>query len=60
MPRKKRITREGFRPSANPDLAHWNRELGKSNAAQPHIPKPRKGTKRERKTKAIREQEREI
>ena len=50
---------EGFRPSANPEQAHWMRELGKSSAAQPHTPKPRKGTRRERERQAIRDQRRE-
>lgn len=57
--RARRITTGGFRPSANPEQAHWSRELGKSNAAQPHIPKPRKGTRRERERQAIRDQRRD-
>ena len=47
---------QGSRPSANPEQAHWMRELRKSSAAQPHTPKPRKGTRRERNLQAIREQ----
>lgn len=49
---------EGFRPSANPEQAHWMRELGKSSATQPHTPQPRKGTRAERERQAIRDQRR--
>lgn len=49
---------EGFRPIANPELAHWDRERGKSSAASPHIAAPRKGTRRERERQAIRDQQR--
>lgn len=55
---RKNIRREGFRPSANPEMAHWMRELAKSNAAGRHTPKPRKGTRRERERQAIRDQQR--
>ncbi len=57
--RRKRQTVEGFRPSANPEQAHWMRELAKSSAAQPHTPKPRKGTRRQREREAIRDQRRD-
>jgi hypothetical protein len=57
--KRKRQTVEGFRPSANPEQAHWMRELGKSNATQPHTPKPRKGTRRQREREAIRDQARD-
>ncbi|MFI9629268.1 hypothetical protein [Streptomyces sp. NPDC052042] len=57
-PRKRsRKSTEGFRPTANPEQAHWMRELGKSSAAQRHTPKPRKGTRRERERQAIRDQQ---
>lgn len=48
----------GFIPSQNPEWAHWDRELRKSNAAGRHIPKPRKGTRRQRERQAIRDQSR--
>lgn len=57
--RAKRITVEGFQPSSNPEQAHWRRELSKSNAAVPHIPKPRKGSRRQRERDAIRDQRRD-
>lgn len=53
---RKNNRREGFRPSANPEWAHWDRELRKSNAAGRHIPKPRKGTRRQRERQALRDQ----
>jgi hypothetical protein len=49
---------EGFAPTSNPEQAHWMRELGKSNAAQRHVPTPRKGSRRERERQAIRDQQR--
>lgn len=52
----KRVTVEGFVPTANPEQAHWRRELGKSSAAQPHTPTPRKGARRQREHQAIRDQ----
>lgn len=60
MSRKRRqhYSTEGFRPSANPEQAHWMRELHKSSATQRHTPKPRKGTRRERERQAIRDQQR--
>lgn len=48
----------GFRPHGNPELAHWMRELRKSNAAGRHTPRPRKGTRRQRERQAIRDQSR--
>lgn len=57
--RKQRTTVEGFRPSANPEQAHWMRELAKSNAARPHTVKPRKGSRKERERQAIRDQRRD-
>lgn len=47
----------GFRPTSNPELAHWMRELGKSSAAARHTAKPRKGTRRQRERQAIRDQQ---
>lgn len=52
-----RFTAAGFRPTENPDQAHWMRELGKSNAAQPHTPTPLKGTRTERVRQGIRDQQ---
>lgn len=46
----------GFRGVANPEQAHWMRELRKSNAAQPHETKARKGSRRERERRSIRDQ----
>jgi hypothetical protein len=54
-----RVTTPGFRPTSNPEQAHWSRELGKSSAAQPHTPKPRKGTRTERERQTIQEQQKE-
>lgn len=54
--RSSRATQEGFQPVANPELAHWMRELGKSSAASRHTPKPRRGTRAERERQAIRDQ----
>lgn len=55
--KRKRITVPGFRPSANPEQAHWMRELGKGSAASPHVPTPRKGTRQERKRQAVQDQQ---
>lgn len=49
-----RARARGFTPTANPEQAHWMRELGKSNAAQPHTPRPRKGTRAARTRHTIR------
>ncbi|MBC9927379.1 hypothetical protein [Leucobacter sp. cx-169] len=38
---------------ANPQLAAAMRELRRSNAAQPHVPKPLKGTRAARARRAI-------
>lgn len=38
---------------ANPDRAHWMRELRKSNASGKHVPRPKKGTRSARKRGAI-------
>ncbi|MBN9612468.1 MAG: hypothetical protein J0H64_03200 [Actinobacteria bacterium] len=56
MSRKKRarVTTPGFTPSANPDQAHWMRELAKSSAAQPHTPQAKKGTRAAQNRRAIR------
>jgi hypothetical protein len=53
--RKQRFTTPGFRSTASPEQAHWMREIGKSNAARPHTPKPRKGTRTERERLAFRQ-----
>ena len=56
MSRKKRsrVTSPGFTTPANPEQAHWMRELAKSSAAQPHTPRPRKGTRSAQIRRAIR------
>lgn len=41
--------------SANPQMAAAMRELRRSNAARPHVPKPRKGTRAAQKARAIRD-----
>ena len=41
---------------ANPEMAKAMRDLGSSNAAQPHVPKPDKGTRADRARDAIRDQ----
>ncbi|QOT16730.1 hypothetical protein [Paenarthrobacter sp. YJN-5] len=56
--RRQHSLTEGFRPWANPEQAHWMRELRKSSATQRHTPKPRKGTRREKERQAIRDQNR--
>ena len=43
----------------NPKRAHWMRELRKSNAATRHVPRPRKGTRRQRERDAIRRSRKE-
>lgn len=55
--KKSRESVPGFRGTANLEQAHWMRELGKSNAAQRHMPTPRKGTRRQRERQAIRDQQ---
>lgn len=55
--KKRRKSAAGFQPTSNPEQAYWMRELGKSNAAQRHVPIPRKGTRRERERQAIRDQQ---
>ncbi len=55
--KRSHATVPGFTPSANPEQAHWMRELGKSSPAQRHTPTPRKGTRRERERQAIRDQQ---
>lgn len=57
--RKSHETTTGFSPISNPEQAHWMRELGKSSAAQRHVPTPRKGTRRQREQQAIRDQSKE-
>lgn len=54
---RQRFTATGFLPTQNPDQAHWMRELGKSNAAQPHTPGPQKGARAERERHVIRDQQ---
>lgn len=44
-----------FRPVANPAMAAAMRGLRSSSAASPHVPKPKKGTRSARKSRAIRE-----
>lgn len=60
MPRKHQKRRndriEGFRPSANPEQAKAMALLRRSSAANPHTPRPRKGTRAERERQAIRDQ----
>lgn len=60
MPKKhqhrRHETTPGFRPVSMPEQAHWMRELGKSSAASKHTPKPRKGSRQERRRQAIRDQ----
>jgi hypothetical protein len=41
---------------ANPELNRAMHGLGSSNAAQPHVPTPKKGTRTERDRSEIREQ----
>jgi len=40
---------------ANPELAAAMRELRRSSAATPHVPKPRKGTRKVQELKAIKD-----
>ncbi|MDO4254368.1 MAG: hypothetical protein Q4C81_04360 [Kocuria sp.] len=56
--KKSRESVEGFRGIPNPELASWMHQLRSSSAAQRHVPKPRKGTRRERERQAIRDQQR--
>lgn len=44
---------------ANPELSRAMHALRSSNAAQPHVPRPRKGTRAERERQAIRDQGRD-
>lgn len=55
--KRHRVTTEGFTPVANPELAKAMAELRRSSATQHHTPKPRKGTRRERERRALRDQE---
>lgn len=41
---------------ANPELAAAMRELRRSSAAQPHTPKPRKGSRGVRVQRAVKDQ----
>ncbi|MCI4659703.1 hypothetical protein [Cryobacterium zhongshanensis] len=50
-----RFTVAGFLPTQNPEQAHWMRELGKSNAAQPHVPSSQKGSRAARERQSIRD-----
>lgn len=54
--KRHRVTSAGFVPTANPAWAEAERERGRSNAAQRHVPRPRKGTRRERQRQALRDQ----
>lgn len=54
--KRRNDTVPGFQPTGNSEQAHWIRELRRSSAAQRHIPKPRKGTRRERERQAVRDQ----
>lgn len=58
--KRHRIRTEGFVPTANPEWAKAEAERGRSNAAQRHVPKPRKGTRRERERRAIRDQRKDL
>lgn len=51
----KNFRAEGFRPVGNPELAKAMAELGRSNAAQRHTPKPYKGTRTSSKKAAIKD-----
>lgn len=44
---------DGWRPVANPALAEAMRELRRSSAASPHTPAGRKGTRSERRRRAV-------
>lgn len=55
MSSRKRTSDPSYTPQANPERAHWMRELRKSSATTPQTPKPRKGTRREREREAIRD-----
>ena len=54
--KRRRVTTEGFVPTANSAWAEAERERARSNAAQRHVPRPRKGTRRERQRQALRDQ----
>lgn len=58
--RNKNYSVEGFRPSANPEQNKAMQALRRSNAATPHIPRSRKGTRAERERQALRDQGRSI
>jgi hypothetical protein len=55
--KRQRFTAAGFLPIENPEQEHWMRELGKSNAAQPHVPSNQKGSRAARERQSIREHE---
>ncbi|MET3172929.1 UNVERIFIED_ORG: hypothetical protein ABIB52_000757 [Arthrobacter sp. UYCu721] len=44
---------------ANPDLSRAMHGLRSSNAAQPHVPRPRKGARAERERQVIRDQQKD-
>ena len=46
---------EGFRPVGNEAMAQAFREMGRSSAASPHTPKPRKGTRGAKLRNALKE-----
>ena len=58
MPRKNAGARDARHRHANPELAKAMRDLRSSNAAQPHVETPRKGTRAARERDAIHDQAR--
>lgn len=56
MPSKNQHTADKSHRHENPELAEAMRGFRSSNAAQPHVPTPDKGTRTERDRKAIRDQ----
>lgn len=51
--REHRTIVDGWRPVANPALAEAMLELRRSSAASPHTPSGRKGTRSERRRRAV-------
>lgn len=54
--KRSRETVEGFEPVANPARAQAMHGIAQSSAARPHVPTHRKGSRRDRKRQAIRDQ----
>lgn len=54
--KRSRDTVEGFTPVSNPEQAQWMQLMAGSNATQRHVPLPRKGSRAQRKSQALREQ----